>query len=335
MSKATQNDLVEPNWPVCVRSQQGFALITVILIAALVAILSAQLLSKQQAQIERSSYMLHQAQSLSVAWGLESWVKSGLRLDAQNNQIDHLNELWAQPLLPIPFEEGEISGVLLDAQASLNLNNLLVPNDSLQQLWQGVFNRYAQQQSLTLNLADLVRDWIDADSEPQPNGAESSTYQLNQPAYSAANQPMVTAQEVLNLEGLQRLNLAQRQTLLSGLTALPRATAVNVNTAPENVLLSLSDWMNATVVQAWIAQRQIEPASSLQDFHAFLVGATGLTQQEVAQALPQELVGVNSQFFVLQGRVDFGLSQQQIFGLFYRNPQHQVALLQRWLSVAE
>ncbi|MBO1923134.1 MULTISPECIES: type II secretion system minor pseudopilin GspK [Thiomicrorhabdus] len=317
------------------QTQSGFALITVILVAALVAIISSELLSKQQAQIQRSGYMLHQTQALSVAWGLESWVKQGLALDGKNNKTDHLGELWAQPLPPIPFEDGEISGELLDAQAKLNVNALLSVDAKRKELWHAVFNRYAQQQNLNLNLADLIEDWIDRDSEPLAGGAESDQYLLNTPAFSAANQPMVTPQEVFNLQGVQTLTFQQKTLLVANLSALPQETAVNINTASEAVLLSLSPWMTVQVVQAWLNQRIGNPAEKVDDFHRFLIGVTGLTLEEVAKDLPEGLISVRSDFFILNGRIDFGLARQQVSGLFYRNEQNQVKILQRWLSVPE
>lgn len=156
-------------------SQQGFALLTVLLIVALVTIISANLFSSQQSQIQRSGFMLHQAQALSVQWGLEEWVKSGLKLDGENNKTDHLQELWAQPLPPVPFAEGEVGGFLQDGQARLNLNNVLAAKVTERQLWQKILNRYvalmASQQAVDLSsFADLVTDWVDADNEPSPLG---------------------------------------------------------------------------------------------------------------------------------------------------------------------
>ncbi|CAN8140096.1 Type II secretion system protein K [uncultured Thiomicrorhabdus sp.] len=326
-----------------VTKQRGFALITVLLVTALVAIISGQLLGQQNAQIQRSGYMLHQAQAMSVAWGLESWVKQGLKLDGENNKVDHLNEVWAQPLPPIPFEEGEISGILLDAQANLNVNNLLLPLPEQEQegeissakMWSAVFDRYAQQQGFNVPLADLIGDWVDQDSEPRLSGAESDQYLLNQPAYSAANLPMVSIQEVLNLAGVNELNYQQRQLLLANLSALPKVVPININTAPQAVIQALSDWVTVDIAQAWINERLVTPAESLQNFHDFMVQASGLTQEEVAKALPDTLISVHSEFFILNGRVDFGLVQQQVSALFYRDGQNQVKLLQRWLSVPE
>ncbi|BBP45054.1 type II secretion system protein K [Thiosulfatimonas sediminis] len=323
--------------------QRGFALITVLLVAALVAIISSQLLGQQNAQIQRSGYMLHQAQALSVAWGLESWVKQGLKLDGQNNKTDHLNEVWAQALPPIAFEDGEISGVLLDAQANLNVNNLLLPvanppqegTSSAEQLWQQVFDRYAEQQGINQPLADVIGDWIDQDSEPRIRGAETDQYLLRQPAYRAANVLMVSTQEVLNLQGMSELDYAQQQRLIMHLSALPKSVPVNINTAPEAVLMALSDWMTPQLVQAWLSERLVTPADGLENFYQFLVQASGLTQAEITQALPQSLIAVRSEFFILHGRVDFGLAQQQVSALFYRDPENQVKLLQRWLSVPE
>ncbi|MDG6773658.1 type II secretion system minor pseudopilin GspK [Thiomicrorhabdus sp. ZW0627] len=317
------------------RPQKGFALLTVLLIVALVATLSSQLIYQQHLTLSRSTNMLHQAQSLSVAWGLEDWVKKGLLLDVKNNQTDHLNELWAQPMFKVPFEGGEISGQLYDLQARLNLNNVQESDKEQRKVWQAIINRWALLVGLDAPPAEVLTDWVDSDDERLPGGAESDTYLLMQPPYRAANQPLVMLEELKNIQGLQSIDYKVWQQIKLTASVLPTVTTVNVNTADKVVLMALTDWMTESVADSWIAQRKKEPANSVETFRSFVGQQTGMEAEAVSKALPDWMLSVNSEYFLLDGRIDFGESLQGVSAIFYRPDKKQVKLVQRWLSVAE
>src|SRR6185295_19751583 len=63
-----------------------------------------------------------QAQALAIAGVL--WARQILDDDARRSDIDHLGEPWALSLPPIPMEDGEIRGLIVDAQGRLNVNAL-------------------------------------------------------------------------------------------------------------------------------------------------------------------------------------------------------------------
>ncbi len=52
------------------------------------------------------------------------WARQILDDDARRSEIDHLGEPWAVALPPIPLENGEIRGAIVDAQGRLNINAL-------------------------------------------------------------------------------------------------------------------------------------------------------------------------------------------------------------------
>jgi len=250
--------------------QKGFALLTVLLIVALVATLSSQLIYQQHLNLKRSTNMLHQAQSLSVAWGLEGWIKYGLKLDAKNNQVDHLQELWAEPLVSVPFEDGEISGQLYDLQGRINLNNVQASDQAQREAWQKLIDRWAVSVGLETPLAEVLTDWVDSDEDRLPGGAESDAYLLMQPPYRAANQSLVMLEELKKLQGFQKIAYEPWQVIKNSATTLPTVTPINVNTASKNVLLVLTDWMDETVVDSWIQLRTETPAQVTAYIRAFM-----------------------------------------------------------------
>ncbi len=316
-------------------AEKGFALLTVLLVVAVVSVLGSNILYKEHLTLKRSTYMLHQAQSLSVLYGLESWVKTGLRLDAENNKLDSLDERWAQPLVAIPFEGGEITGQLEDLFAKININNLLEADVEKYKMWRALIERYAINIELQPTFMDSLTDWVDSDDEPLPFGAESETYLLMDPAYRTANQAVVTLSELKNVQGLNALPIKQWNLFQQGITTLPMVTAVNINTASESVLLALTDWMNLEIANAWVQRRKAEPAKSLEDFKVFLTEQTGFTPEEINRDLPDWMIAIQSQFFLLEGQIHYGDSNQGFSAIFYRGSDAKVSLLQRWLNASE
>ncbi len=314
--------------------QQGFALLTVLMIVALIAMMGSQLLYEQYTNIKRSSHMMHQAQSFAVQWGVEAWVKKGLKLDLEDNNYDGLNDAWQAPFGPIPYEGGELSAKLVDLNSRLNLNNVVAQEEEQRRAWLRIIKRYAEQNALSTRFADVTADWIDADDSPRSSGAESNTYLLLKPAYSAANQPMVMLSELKLMDGLQRIEYDVWQVLENDLTTLPTVTKINVNTAEQRVLMALADWLDEAVVSAWIAQRLSEPARKIDVFIDFLVEAKGMPRQEIKKGLPDWMVSVQSDYFLLKTQVNYGESQQGLSAIFSRHPdnQNEVRLVQRWLN---
>lgn len=319
--------------------QQGFALLTVLMIVALVAMIGSQLLYEQHSHIKRSSYMLHQAQSFSVNWGIESWVRAGLEEDRKRNKTDHLEEVWAKPLGPIPYENGEITGQLFDLQGRLNLNNISdldsESDSEIRKIWQAIIQRYVEQNNLPESFVDVLTDWIDKDDEVRPNGAESNNYLLQEPAYSAANQSLVMLSELKRLQGLDILKPKQWQIMQQDLSTLPQEVMVNVNTAGVRVLMALTDWITEEMAQKWVAVRVKNPAKTTDNFRAFMMKETAFTQEEVLGDLPNWVITTSSKYFLLKAQLNFGESKQVMSAIFSRQTNKKVQLVQRWLSVTE
>lgn len=315
--------------PQQMEKQGGFALITVLLVVAIVSIIAAQLVYQQALDIQRTETRLNQAQSLAVANGLESWVKKGLKLDSSLGEVDHLGEQWAQPMMPIPFAGGQVAGRVEDMQGRFNVNNLADTDEQTLKLWLLIAERLVRQVELPADLVSVLADWVDVDNNARMMGAESDYYLLKNPAYRAGNQPLIQLEELALLKGFTPV---VRKRLEPSLTALPSITKVNVNTAPKPVLRALADWVTPEIAQAWVNQRLLKPAKKLKDFRDFLVAETGFTVAEIQADLPDTIITVQTDFFLLVGQFDYGSVQQQVDALLYRKNSNQVLLWQRWFS---
>ena len=112
--------------------QRGVALITAILIMALLGSLAANMTWDNGLDVRRTMTMLYHDEGAQAAYGAESWVMSLLRDDLADTDTDHLGEFWAQELPVLPIESDTIQGVLqgelTDLQGRFNVNNLVDAN---------------------------------------------------------------------------------------------------------------------------------------------------------------------------------------------------------------
>ncbi|MAL93237.1 MAG: general secretion pathway protein GspK, partial [Pseudomonas sp.] len=93
--------------------QRGVALITVLLVVAIVTVVSGAMVARQQLSIRATSNQLQARQAWHYALGGEALAQAILARDLKGGEpgaaaIDHLLEPWAQPLPAFEIDQGEI-----------------------------------------------------------------------------------------------------------------------------------------------------------------------------------------------------------------------------------
>src|SRR6185295_13158561 len=106
------------------RQHSGAAIILAMLIAALAAAVAVTVFADQQRWSRTVEHRRDQVQAQALVMAGVQWARQVLDDDARRSDIDHLREPWAIPLPPIPLDNGEIRGAIVDAQARLNINGL-------------------------------------------------------------------------------------------------------------------------------------------------------------------------------------------------------------------
>jgi len=187
--------------------------------------------------------------------------------DNATGGVVHLGQPWALKLPALPIENGSIAGYIVDAQSRINVNNIagvpaaLAPTRSaLQRLFAAL--------ALPPSLLNAIADWVDEDDRvSEPGGAEDAWY-LSQPRPGlAANAPVRRASELLAVRGADPGSLAR---LLPLVGALDAPAAVNVNTAPPEVLTAVVGGLDAAGAAALVASRAQTPFANIADFRARL-----------------------------------------------------------------
>ncbi len=243
--------------------QRGLALVTAMLVVAIVASLAASLSLGQQVWLRQAQNINDRAQADKVSQAALQWAILFLLEDAKNNlATDDLSEDWAKPLPPIAVEGGVMTGRIRDAQGRFNLNSLLRgANPSPPDI--GVYRRLLQ--SLALNdtlLIDSLMDWMDIDAEVKPAGAEDTYYLTLQPPYRAANQRLESVDELRLVKGYDAKTI---ELLRPYVSVLPLATAININTADAQVLSALFAQLPRSTAQQLVEQRDKNPFKDKND----------------------------------------------------------------------
>lgn len=232
---------------------RGIALITVMLIVAVVATLATQLSVAQAVWLRQAQNLADMSQAEAVTEGALNFSLAILDLDKKLD-TDNLTEDWALPQVA-PVGGGAIAGRIVDAQSRFNLNNLLgAAREDI-----AIFDSLVQSLALDPTLKETLRDWIDSNSEVGPGGAEDDYY-MNLPngGYRAANQLLQSIDELRLIKGFAGTDAVQK--LRPFVTALPKSdVSININTASAEIIAGLfTPPLNMSDAKQALADRDID-----------------------------------------------------------------------------
>lgn len=250
-------------------AQRGAAILTAMLTVVLVATLASSMLWQQWRGVEVESAQRTRVQSAWVLTGALDWARLILREDARQGGADYLAEPWAVPLAPArlssflaaergqttvgddtdPDQEAFLAGRIEDLQARLNVANL-IDNEKLHEpslaAWTRLFKHLNLPESeLRVMTQALLRARDPASASP---GSPAPLWPLTVPD--------------LAWLGLSPLTLRALQPFI---TVLPVRTAVNLNTAPPEVLLASVPGMDMAQAQSLVQARAARHMDTLLD----------------------------------------------------------------------
>jgi Type II secretory pathway, component PulK len=277
--------------------QRGVAIVLAMGVVALAAMAAAAIMVSQSTWSRQVELTTDHIQARAVLLAGADWARAVLSDDRRVSNVDHLGEPWALRLPPMPVENGELVGQIEDQQGAFNVNNL-VSDGKINVAQLAHFRNLLATLGLPDELADALADWIDADSQPQPQGgAEDAYYLALDPPYLTANRPLIDVAELALVRGF---NDNVRARLRAYVTALPRATAVNVNTATPEVLASIIEGLDLGSAQTLVAQRDRSYFRDAADFTSRLPRGAAAAAGDIS---------VSSDYFMATLRVTIGGAQ--------------------------
>lgn len=264
---------------------RGAAIVMAMAVVALAALAATALLLSQSIWARRVELGTSHGQAQRVLEAGLDWSRALLYDDLRASQVDHAGEPWAMRMPPVPVEGGQLAGAIEDQQARFNLNNL-VANGAVDPDQQASLQRLLALLDLPASLATSLGDWLDADGLAQ-GGAEDAHYLAQPTPYLAANRPLADLAELARVRGF---DAAVRERLRPFVTALPRPTAVNVNTASAEVIAAVVPGLGLEAARGLVAARE----------RAIFLDRTGfLSRLPEGVRLVPERISVNSDYFVV------------------------------------
>lgn len=299
------------------RQQHGAAILLAMLVVTLVATLAAGLQWRQWRVYSQEAALRTQSQASWVLIGALDWARLILREDARsdvNAPVDHLGEPWALPLQEAKLssflsadslaeagqDEAYLSGRITDAQAKLNLTQL-VEGDKLSQAALAKLTRLYMQLDLPIaELTNWTLQWL--------RSQQQNTVAPLQP------------KSIQNLDWLG-VSPSSIQRLEPYITILPQNTPINLNTASALVIYACIADIDLAQAQRWVAQRAQAPLKNLNDAAKQLGLPSG--------SLNTNDVSITSHYFEVNGRLRLGdwLIEEQ--SLVQRTGQDVKALWRR------
>ena len=234
--------------------QSGVAVITAILVVAVGTIIAVNLLWESTLDQRRTESAVLSDQGLLYVQAAEAWAADILRQDLVDSpDSDSFADIWALELPPLPVEGGFITGRLEDLQGRFNLNNLVTIDGEENELAVQQFERLLTTLNLDPGIAGVVVDWLDPDVDTRfPTGGEDAAYADTDPNYRTPNTLITSSSELMAMTGVDQETY---RILEPYVTALPQGTTLNVNTASEPVLASLSDSIDISMATVLTAER--------------------------------------------------------------------------------
>ncbi len=279
------------------KHQRGVAVVLAMGIAALAAIAATAMMLSQNIWARQSELSINRMQAQQVAKAGADWARAVLSDDRRISNVDHLGEPWALRLPAMTVENGKLAGYIEDQQGRYNLNNL-VKNGQINPLQFTHFQHLLSILGLPVSLAGALADWLDADGELQPRGgAEDAYYLALATPYLAANRPLTDISELALVSGFDD---EVRARLAPHVTALPRFTPVNVNTASAEVLAAVVSGLSLSEARSVVGQRDRSYARDSSDFRRMLPRDAQFADEDIA---------VSSEYFMARIRAIIGSSE--------------------------
>jgi general secretion pathway protein K len=258
--------------------QKGVAVVLAMGVVALAAIAAAAMLASQSTWSRHTELRAEHVQAQALVAAGVDYTRALLSEDRRVSSVDHLGEPWALRVPPVPVDNGELSGRIEDQQGAFNVNNLH-RNGAVSPTHVAQFRRLLEIVGLPDALADAVL---------------------------ALNRPLIDVAELALVPGF---DAAARARLRPFVTALPRFSSVNVNTATPEVLAALVRDLELEDARALAEERNRAYFRNLSEFLMKLPPGAVVDGNDITTA---------SQYFIASVRVTIGEAQARGTALLAR-----------------
>ena len=300
--------------------QQGVAIVTALLLAALAITLVMSLFGQQNVQVRSIENQRYQLQKRWIIRGALDWARLILREDGKTGTVDYLGEPWSIPLAETRLDdfvdngrggnesaEATLSGYITDAQSLMNLTNLaqngVVDLPTLQ-----AFQKLLASQGLDSGLATPTAAMV-ASSQALRAQVGANGNVASDPV-AAKILHMTQVDDLLAIPGFTADAVVKLKALV---VFLPVPTPININTASAQVISARIAGVSLPDAQQLVTTRDQAYFRNISDvgarWHVGSVAAPSAT-----------LISTKTNYFIVHGHVRLGRSVLDQDALIERKP---------------
>lgn len=245
------------------RDERGFALVITLLITALLVALSVEFVDEVFVDTSaRQNFVDGQQASLLANSGCEAAQKLLLQYAQLRPDYSSLTDLGQiAKLLNVVDEQGTLQVSIEDESGKLNLNSIVFPNGEFNPTYHDIAVRLFRKLGLQPEILDAAADWVGTNEAPRSGGAKTPYYQTLKPPYVAKGGNLETFEELRLVKGFD----AKTVEMLRPYVTVYSDNLINLNTAPKELLASLSEAMTDEMAQRIIDYRKVTPLKSGSD----------------------------------------------------------------------
>lgn len=186
------------------RRDEGTVLLSTLLVLSLMSAVALALLATVRVSVIRTGDLSARSQADLYSQGARDFAQSQLDLIAGSEGAALNTQLLSSEPIVLPFDNGSITMVVSDGSHCLRLSALStvdgIGSDTAQQRFNSLMQSLGVDAGRASRIAAAAVDWVDADSQARPGGAEDGTYLSRQTAnggpHRTANVPMESVTEL-------------------------------------------------------------------------------------------------------------------------------------------
>lgn len=320
-------------------AQHGAALLTVLLLVAVMMVLVIGVLDDIRFGLRRAANAQTIAQAQWYAIGAEALSRLQIeKLARRDAARTTLAGNWNNRPFVFPIDHGAISGRVFDNTGCFNLNSVV---EGVDEQWQrrdlGVAQFIALLEALDFSppeaqtLSDTLVDWIDSDQQRGDSGAEDADYAMRRLGYGTSGALLSETSELRAIAGFDAKVYAR---LRSAVCALPTGelSPVNVNTLGQDQAVVLRMLTGGTLSRD-SARRVIaaRPPGGWRDAASFW-GQPGLSGYAAPYPVLNQ-ISLRTRFFGLHAQVEYAGAQVVLSSLFEQDVAGETRLVsRRWTA---
>jgi len=327
------------------RGERGAALLTAMIIVALVATLAGSMVWQQWRAIQVEAAERARTQSAWILSGALDWARLILREDAKNGavtggNIDHLGEPWAVPLAEARLStflaadkdntddgpDAFLSGAITDAMARYNLTNLIDATGDIDKRELATLEVLCTTVGVSAEVASRIAIGLRDAAPPVPAAPGASAPTFTRPADPPLMPQSASQLGWLGIDAESLRALEPYIVLIPDTLRFPNSALVNANTAPREVLVAVVDKLDLATAERIVQARQRTPLKSVTDLAALAPGVPAASLNRLA---------FGSNYFHVRGRLRLGDVVLEQRSLVKRNGPTVVVLQRERVSARE